>query len=234
MAAVQNNSHGCLKGDNLQRLRRFLCLGNDGGTYFVQDILLGAENAQCIINLVNEGMGEEVIEELKRVSEDRSAPKQDTIIFALALCTCLDHLKTKQAAYRALPQICSIPTHLFHFVDCIQKLDINSGGKPRSGHWGRGMRRAINKWYNSKDPKVLAEAVTKYKQRKGWSHTDLLRLAHVKPVNEGKVSDFSFFLHSVFIELYEILPAGHKHLLILNSNVHAKKVIFCKAIKKGY
>ncbi len=32
---------------------------------------------------------------------------------------------------------------------------------------------------------AVALAVTKYKQRSGWSHKDLLRLSHLKPASEG-------------------------------------------------
>lgn len=34
--------------------------------------------------------------------------------------------------------------------------------------------------YTSKKPENLANLVTKYQQRNGWSHKDLLRLCHVK------------------------------------------------------
>ena len=47
------------------------------------------------------------------------------------------------------------------------------------------MRRAIAKFYNSRTPGDLAHLVTKYKCREGWSHLDVLRLAHVKPGTQG-------------------------------------------------
>ena len=42
------------------------------------------------------------------------------------------------------------------------------------------MRKAITSWYLEKDPKSLVMHITKYPQREGWSHRDLLRLAHPK------------------------------------------------------
>ncbi|GLC54169.1 hypothetical protein PLESTB_000831100 [Pleodorina starrii] len=47
--------------------------------------------------------------------------------------------------------------------------------------WGRSMRRAIALWYLDKSPAAVAYQATKYSQRQGWSHADLLRLAHPDP-----------------------------------------------------
>jgi 60 kDa SS-A/Ro ribonucleoprotein len=44
--------------------------------------------------------------------------------------------------------------------------------------WGRGLRTAVGKWYLEKDADALAYQAVKYQQRDGWSHKDLLRLAH--------------------------------------------------------
>jgi len=45
------------------------------------------------------------------------------------------------------------------------------------------MRDAVAKWYNGKKPRGLATAITKYQQRDGWSHRDVLRLSHAKPAD---------------------------------------------------
>jgi 60 kDa SS-A/Ro ribonucleoprotein len=50
----------------------------------------------------------------------------------------------------------------------------------KSSGWSRIMRTAITSWYLEKDPKSLVMHITKYPQREGWSHRDLLRLAHPK------------------------------------------------------
>jgi 60 kDa SS-A/Ro ribonucleoprotein len=49
--------------------------------------------------------------------------------------------------------------------------------------WGKNLRRAVADWYLSKTPEQLAMQVTKYAQREGWSHRDVLRLAHPKTNN---------------------------------------------------
>jgi 60 kDa SS-A/Ro ribonucleoprotein len=47
--------------------------------------------------------------------------------------------------------------------------------------WGRGLRQAIAGWYNDKTEDALAYQVVKYQARNGWSHRDLMRLAHPDP-----------------------------------------------------
>jgi 60 kDa SS-A/Ro ribonucleoprotein len=44
--------------------------------------------------------------------------------------------------------------------------------------WGRGLRNAVGRWYVDRGVEDLARQAVKYQQRDGWSHVDLLRLAH--------------------------------------------------------
>lgn len=66
------------------------------------------------------------------------------------------------------------------------------------------MRRCIQQWYLNKQPKHLAMLLTKYPQRGGWSHRDLLRLAHPKIADEHANADdlkalVRFVVESMFI-----------------------------------
>lgn len=164
--------------DDTKRLRRFLCLGSEGGTYYIGEKQLGRENAEAILRLIACGRGEDVVKEIVEFSVEGRAAKQNPIIFALALCAREKDPDTKKAAYDALGKVCRIPTHLFAFVDFCEALSEGSG-------WGRAHRRALQNWYNEKAPKALAMAVTKYRQRGGWSHLDVLRLTHLKPEKVG-------------------------------------------------
>ena len=167
------------KMNDMKRLRRFLCLGSEGGSYYIGEKQLGKENAQAILRLIAGGKGEKVVQEIVQFSLEGRAAKQNPIIFALALCARNDSdLKTKKAAYDALIKVCRTPTHLFSFVEFCENLSVGTG-------WGRAHRRAVALWYNSKKPMELAMAITKYKSRNGWNHLDLLRLAHVVPANVG-------------------------------------------------
>ena len=49
--------------------------------------------------------------------------------------------------------------------------------------WGRAHKTAIQKWYAQfeTNPDNLARLVTKFKNREGWTHKDVLRLSHPVP-----------------------------------------------------
>ena len=169
------------KVQDFNRLRRFLCLGAEGGTYYVSEKQLGLENAQCILKLIEDGKGNEVVKEIVEFSVEGRAAKQNPVIFALALCARQDkNEEVKKEAYKHVSEVCRIPTHLFTFVEYCEQLSKGSG-------WGRAHRRAITSWYNSykDEPVRLALQVTKYQNRNGWCHRDLLRLSHIKPESDG-------------------------------------------------
>jgi 60 kDa SS-A/Ro ribonucleoprotein len=159
--------------DNWSRLERFLVLGNDGGTYYASEREMSQENAQCVVDCANEDPGR-TIETIASLSESGRAPKNDPAIFALALLAAHEKVEVRNAALKELERVCRIGTHLFQFVEAVQ----NFRG------WGRGLRRAVGSWYTNKLPDKLAYQVTKYQQRNGWSHRDLLRLSHPSTPNE--------------------------------------------------
>ncbi len=148
------------------RLDRFLILGSEGGTYYVGERQLTIANARCVERCLDaDGPG--TVEQIARVSEQGRAPKNDPAIFALAIAAGHRDPLTRQAALAALPRVCRIGTHLFQFVDAVQHFR----------GWGRALRRAVARWYVDRDPQALAYQVVKYRQRVGWSHRDVLRLA---------------------------------------------------------
>lgn len=83
---------------------------------FAGEKVLGIENAQSILKLIQDGRGLEVVETIKKFSIEGRTSKQNPIMFALAICAKSDDLPTKRAAYGSLSEICRIPTHLFMYV----------------------------------------------------------------------------------------------------------------------
>ncbi len=152
-----------------QRLDRFLVLGTEGGTYYIDAQTLTVENAQNVIALLKED-GVRVVERVVETSVAGRAYKNDPALFVLALAFTVGDVATKRAAETALPKVARIGTHLFTFMEYVNAMR----------GWGRGLRRAVASWYDSKDLKDLSYQVTKYAQRNGWTHRDALRLAHPK------------------------------------------------------
>jgi 60 kDa SS-A/Ro ribonucleoprotein len=158
-----------------QRLDRFLVLGTEGGTYYIDEQTLTVENAQNVIALLKED-GVRVVESVVEVSVAGRAYKNDPALFVLALAFTVGDVATKRAAENALPKVARFGTHLFTFMEYVNAMR----------GWGRGLRRAVASWYDSKDLKDLAYQVTKYAQRNGWSHRDALRLAHPKTQDSSR------------------------------------------------
>jgi 60 kDa SS-A/Ro ribonucleoprotein len=150
-----------------QRLDRFLILGAEGGTYHIGEQKLAEQNHDAIIRcLVADGV--RAVNRIVEISDSGRAPKNDPAIFALALAATHGNDVTRAEALAMLPKVCRIGTHLFHFAEYVNAMR----------GWGRGLRKAVARWYNQRDADKLALQVVKYQQRDRWSHRDLLRLAH--------------------------------------------------------
>jgi 60 kDa SS-A/Ro ribonucleoprotein len=149
------------------RLRRFLVLGSEGGSYYAGEWKLTRENALAVEQAVRED-GLRAVEEIVRVSGEGRAPKNDPALYALALAAGLGDEPTRKAALDALPRVARTGTHLFQFATFVEGFR----------GWGRSLRRAVGRWYADKPVDVLAYQAVKYRQRGGVSHRDLLRLAH--------------------------------------------------------
>lgn len=151
-------------------LERFLTLGTEGGTYYVSEKKLTVDSAKRIIDMVKKN-GTEIVETTVAFSKANRAPKQDPSLFVIALAATFGDARTKQAAYAAISTIARTSTHLFTFCQNIQDLR----------GWSRGLRRGVSAFYDTKTDEQVAYQMVKYRQRNGWTHRDVLRLAHTKP-----------------------------------------------------
>lgn len=178
--------------DKFMRLRRFLALGSEGGAYYVNERKLTRDNAKCLEACADEDF-DRTLAIVEEFSVKGLAPKQGVVIFAFALLCSRKNPTESGKALQRLSRICRTGTHLFQFVDTIEHL---------RGH-GRALNRALQNWYLSKVPEKLAYQVTKYQQREGWSHRDILRLA--KPKTADPVIDGIF---GYIVGKPKAIPAG--------------------------
>jgi 60 kDa SS-A/Ro ribonucleoprotein len=153
--------------DDWARLRRFLILGSEGGSYYAGEFRLTRENAQAVERCIRED-GLRAVHEIVTVSEEGRAPKNDPALFALAMAAGLGDEPTRRAALDALPAVARTGTHLFQFATFVEQFR----------GWGRSLRRAVGGWYAGRPVDALAYQAVKYRQRDGVTHRDLLRLAH--------------------------------------------------------
>ena len=167
---VQNSAGGYSWGVNdWTQLDRFLIIGSESGSYYASPRKLTRENAEAAVRCLKED-GVRAVGRIAEISMSGRAPKNDAAIFALAMACSIDG--AKQAAVKAIVDVCRTSTHLFDFLNCLKAF--------RSAD-GRSMRRAISAWYTQKSPDQLAYQLTKYRQRNGWTHHDVLHKCHAKP-----------------------------------------------------
>lgn len=153
--------------DDWARVHRFLTIGTDGGTYYTNAADLTRDNAEVILRAAAADPVE-LVRRIVEVSTAGRAPKQNPAIFALAIAASADSEDGRRAALAALPTVARTGTHLFLFARYVEQFR----------GWGRGLRNAVADWYTAKMPDKLAYQMVKYRQREGWTHRDLLRLAH--------------------------------------------------------
>jgi len=166
---VENNAGGFVfQLTPMQQLRRFLILGTEGGTYYAKEKPLTKENCENVIKCIQSD-GKKVVDEILSVSTEGRAVKNSPAIFALALCTAFGDEGTKRSAYEAIRRVCRTGTHLFEFCQAIQNLR----------GWSRGLRTGVGEYYNTRSRSECAYQIIKYRQRNGWTHRDVIRLAHV-------------------------------------------------------
>jgi 60 kDa SS-A/Ro ribonucleoprotein len=165
---VKNNAGGFVFAvSEREQLKRFLILGTAGGTYYVGEKKLTAENAGIVIkSWASDPKG--TAELIKDISDAGRAPKNDPALFALALGFASENPDARAQAASIFNDVVRIGTHLFSFVEIVNGMR----------GWGSGLRKAVARWYLSKPVDKLAYQAIKYQQRNGWSHRDVLRLAH--------------------------------------------------------
>lgn len=166
---VQNNAGGFVYTlDKWGVLDRFLILGSEGGTYYVQEKKLTKDNAHNLLACIAED-GLRTVQRIVEVSEQALAPKQTPGLFALAACVAYGNEDTRRAALGSLNQVARTASTFFTLLAEL---------KPMRSLSGRMTRRAIQAWYSEKDVDALAYQMVKYRNRSGWTHNDVLRMAH--------------------------------------------------------
>jgi 60 kDa SS-A/Ro ribonucleoprotein len=172
--------------DDWTRLDRFLILGAEGGTYYITERELVKQNHDAIVRCIKAD-GVRAVNRIVEISAAGRAPKNDHAIFALALVVTHGSAQAKAHAFANLGKVCRIGTHLFHFAEYVNAMR----------GWGRGLRNAVGHWYTDRGVDDLALQAVKYQQRDGWSHGDLLRLAHPKAPSAQHDAVFRWMLSGV-------------------------------------
>lgn len=168
-----------------ERLRRFLVLGTEGGTFYASQKDLTKSNVDFLKAFAHKEPAL-FLTTLYQADGQNIAPRHSTILLALAvLYTHTDRADLRVEIKTNFNQFVRTGTHLFEFVDYATQWR----------GWGRGLRSLIASWYNEKESDDLAYQVVKYRQRGGWSHRDLLRKSHPQVAGEGQKRVLDYVTH---------------------------------------
>ncbi|XP_011299477.1 60 kDa SS-A/Ro ribonucleoprotein [Fopius arisanus] len=122
----------------------------------------------------------------------------ETFIFALAASARQQKSeKLRRGAYEYVSQHCKNPEHFLLFICFASRLS-KQQLIPRHGY-GHGWRSAVNDWYLSQGSKDLANSVTRYKSRHGWTHKDIIKLSHLS--TKGSPPDVQAVLKYIVLGL---------------------------------
>lgn len=212
---VKNEAGGySFEISEFQKLNRFLIIGTEGGTYYTGERKLTKSSVNAITKLIKKD-GRAVVDRVVKVSQDGIAQKNDQALFVLALCASCDNADTRSYALHNLSKVARIGTHLFTFATYVDGMR----------GWGKGLQRAISRWYNEMPADKLAIQVCKYASRRvegetPWTHRDLLRKAHTVPASPQHGAVYQYVTQGVMKA--DVLPQyiwGHEEVKKAGVNV---------------
>ncbi|MFG2074584.1 TROVE domain-containing protein [Nonomuraea maritima] len=201
---VRNPAGGYVFGKDLwTKLEDFLILGTTGGTYYVGEDKLTADNAAVLFQAIAAD-GPRVVRMLTAISTARPprAPKQRPALFALAAAYAKGDADTRQAAKLALAKVARTTDHLAAFFGYYKNL----GGKPTARGTaptvGRSLRTALGSWFLTGAPDDVAFKACKARQRKtpqgeAFDLRDVLRIAHPVADDEQRKTLFGWIAGNV-------------------------------------
>jgi len=186
---VPNNAGGyTFSLDDWKQLERFLILGTEGGTYYVREQKLTADNATLLLRCI-QADGPRVVQMVLDIDKDDRAPKMNPLIFSIAATLATGTVEGRRAAEQAVQKVCRTGYHLYLFAGYVKNFK-NIGGKVT--------KRAFSRWFTEKDVNSLSYQFIKYRQREGWTMRDLLNLAHPKPSNESYAGLFKWAIDTQY------------------------------------
>ncbi|MER6508648.1 TROVE domain-containing protein [Nonomuraea sp. NPDC001636] len=205
--------------DVWRKLEDFLILGTTGGTYYVGENQLTADNAGVLFQAIAED-GPRVVRLLTDISTARPprAPKQRPALFALAACYAKGDADTRQAAKQALAKVARTTDHLAQFFGYYKNLGGKATGRGTAPTMGRSLRSALGSWFLTGEADAVAFKACKAAQRRtpqgeAFALRDVLRIAHPVADSDQRRTLFGWIAGNVSDdEARDELPAVDRFL----------------------
>jgi hypothetical protein len=184
---VLNCSGGYVwKLSTIEHVNRYLVLGGakDMGNYYRQADDVSHECALSVLQMIRSPDASQFIQLcdlLKAVSVGGRAPKQEPVLLSVAAAIVFaKNAQEKEIAFETAKACIRIPTHMFMLAGFVRDLSMAKPQNKGKG-WGTGFRRTMAHYYLSHTGRELAFHMTKYQNREGWTHADMIRMLHINP-----------------------------------------------------
>ena len=170
----------------IEHVNRYLVLGGakDMGNYYKQADDVSHECALSVLQMIRSPDASQFVQLcdlLKAVSIGGRAPKQEPVLLSVAAAIVFaKNSKEKEIAFETAKACIRIPTHLFMLAGFVRDLSMAKPQNKGKG-WGTGFRRTMAHYYLSHTGRELAFHMTKYQNREGWTHADMIRMLHINP-----------------------------------------------------
>ncbi len=193
---VQGNAGGFVwQISDQEQVLRYLVIGSEGGNYYQTPQQVSSTCASCILRMTrNPGNFKWLCETIRQVSIEGRVAKQESTLLALAtIIVFAPTMETKQQALAVVPDCVRILTHMYMLTGYVKLFSkaghpnlakLAVGGRPPSitgSGFGRGIRRVFGQYFYSRTGGEIANLVTKYPNREGWTIKDVLTLIHIDP-----------------------------------------------------
>lgn len=179
-----------------EQVVRYLIIGSEGGNYYQTPQQVSTQCASCVLRMTrNPDNFKWLLETIRQVSIEGRAAKQESTLLALA--TAIVFAPTSEAKTEALNSVkdcVRILTHMYMLIGYIKIFSkaghpslggaVATGGRapPVVGSgFGRGIRRVFGDYFYSRSGIEVANLITKYQNREGWTIKDVLTLIHIDP-----------------------------------------------------
>ena len=170
----------------IEHVNRYLVLGGakDMGNYYKQADDVSHECALSVLQMIRTPDASQFVQLcdlLKAVSIGGRAPKQEPVLLSVAAAIVFaKNAQEKEIAFETAKACIRIPTHLFMLAGFVRDLSMAKPQNKGKG-WGAGFRRTMAHYYLSHTGRDLAFHMTKYQNREGWTHADMIRMLHINP-----------------------------------------------------
>jgi 60 kDa SS-A/Ro ribonucleoprotein len=194
---VQGNAGGFVwQISDQEQVLRYLIIGSEGGNYYQTPQQVSSQCASCVLRMTRTPANFKwLVETIRQVSIEGRAAKQESTLLALA--TAIVFAPTPAAKTEALDAVkdcVRILTHMYMLIGYI-KIFSKAGhptlSAPASASasasavvgsgLGRGIRRVFGEYFYSRTGIEIANLMTKYQNREGWTIKDVLTLIHIDP-----------------------------------------------------